>query len=399
MKSGHSLVGRRLTVLLPAILVLVEASSAFGQYLPVNPSGYQIIPAPESPTAFLSSSRGFQWIDNDRLLFLANDRDLSVTKKDGNRTIVKKAVPTIHLWDFRAATIQRYQPEPFAQRLCVVDAWARYGLKRNDETVIYEGPFGQERARTPTPPRIATDGQQISPQVNPFTCREYWFTDLPRPNKGRSFPLKEADGLLEDLGWNPTAEQPSDNALSPPFRRWLHFDNRSIELSFPQERISSPTFSKFLDAYVFIRPDDRIDFGKSNRWYVLFRKDWEVISTEIPGSLHWKQLHNIAVTRAGIVAESTATSQPRVPYDPGPSGLYLFFGPVIDGLARRGFGNAPRYDPLGPGIHYERINKGLVDSMSSASPDGCKVVNVIDPWHTEKRQLRLEAVDFCSKRR
>jgi hypothetical protein len=37
--------------------------------------------------------------------------------------------------------------------------------------------------------------------------------------------------------------------------------------------------------------------------------------------------------------------------------------------------------------------------MSSASPDGCKIVNVIDPWHSEKRQIRLEAVNFCSKRR
>jgi hypothetical protein len=85
----------------PAVAGLIATSSAFGQYLPVNPSGYQIVLAPGSATAFLSSARGFQWIDNDRLLFLANDRELSVTKKDGNRTIVTKAVSTIHLWDFR----------------------------------------------------------------------------------------------------------------------------------------------------------------------------------------------------------------------------------------------------------------------------------------------------------
>ena len=397
MTSSHSLL-RFSAVLGAAFAVLIAACSASGQYLPVNPSGYRVIPAPKVQTAFIPSSRAFQWVDNDRLLFLANDNELSLTKWDGNRTIVSKAVPTIHLWDFRAATIRRYQSEPMAHRLCAADGWVSYGLERNGDVVIFEGPFGQERPRAPTPWRKAKDGSPISPRTNPFTCREYWFSDLPRPNKGRAFPLKDPDGVLEDRGWNPTANQPDDAALVPPFSRWLHSTNGSIELSFPQERISSPSFSSFLDAYVFNRPDRRIDFGKTNRVYVLFRESWQVASIEILGSLHWTQLHHVGVTQAGFIAESTATSRPRVEYDPGPSGLYLFYGPVVDTLARRPFRYAPVHNSLGPGIHYQRINKGLIDSMSSPSPDGCKVVSVIDPWDGKKREIRLEAVDFCSKR-
>ena len=76
-----------MTVLVPAVLVLVGASSAFGQYPPANPSGYRVIPAPESTPAFLGTARSFNWVDNDRLLFAANDRELSTTKKDKERTV------------------------------------------------------------------------------------------------------------------------------------------------------------------------------------------------------------------------------------------------------------------------------------------------------------------------
>jgi hypothetical protein len=81
LSSGMSITSllRRLSMALePAVAALVATSSAVGQYLLVNPSGYRIVPVPESQTALLSSSCGFQWLDNDGV-----QRRLVETKCDG----------------------------------------------------------------------------------------------------------------------------------------------------------------------------------------------------------------------------------------------------------------------------------------------------------------------------
>jgi hypothetical protein len=398
VKSRKSSVGRRLTVLVPAVLVLAGASSAFGQYPPTNPSGYRIIPAPEAPTAFLGSSRGFNWVDNDRLLFVANDRELSTTKKDKERTVVIKAVPTIHLWDFGIQTIRRYQPEPLANWLCAVDGRVWYGLERNGETVVFEGLFGQERPRAPTPPRVGKDGQPVGPFLNRFTCTEYWFAELGRPNGGRSFPLRVEDGTFERLGSDHNGKPRWEGSL-PPFRRWIHKENASIEIGFPQESIGVPlSYSSIAGGYLFSRMEGNIGKGITNRLYILETPAYSVRFLDILGNQNWGVLSHYTVTRRGLLGVSHVASARSAKWDPGPAGVYLFYGaPIVEFLGDRFAAQAGNH--LLSFISYERITRGIVEEMSAASPDGCRVAVVTDPWDQENRRFRFEVVDFCTTSR
>lgn len=394
LKSGHSLVGPRLTVLVPAVLVLIGASPAFAQYPPANPSGYRVIPAPDAPTAFLSSSHGFSWVDNDRLLFAANDREISTTKREKEHTIVTKAVATLHLWDFHSATIRRYQPEPLAERLCVADDRVRYALKRDGEKVVFEGPLGQEQPRTATPLRTGSDRQPVYPLVNPFTCKEYWFAELPRFNRGRSFPLRHEDGVFERLGSDIKGAPQWEGPL-PPFKRWIHKENGSIEIAFPQERISHPlAYSSIAGGYLFRRVQGRIERGVTNRLYFLETPRYLVRDLDILGNQNWAILENYTITSRGILGVSNVPSPPKVKWDPGPAGMYLFYGAPIKDFLGKKFAAQNTNDAL-PFISYERITRGIVQEMSAASPNGCRVAVVTDPWDQENRRFRLEVIDFC----
>ena len=396
MKSGHSSGGRRFTALVPVILVLGGASSVFGQYPPANPSGYRVIPAPESTTAFLGSARSFNWVDNDRLLFLANDRELSTTKKDKDRTVVVKAVPTIHLWDFRTETIRRYQPEPLAHWLCVADGRVWYGLKRHGEMVVFEGLFGQERPRAPTPPRVGKDGKPVGPLLNRFTCREYWFAELPRFNRGRSFPLRQEDGVFERLGSDHKGMPQWEGSL-PPFKRWIHNESGSIEIAFPQELISHPLgYSSIVGGYLFRQDQGTIGKGVRNRLYILETPGYSVRSLDILGNQNWGFLSHLTVTVRGLVGVSTVPSPRNVKWDPGPAGVYLFYGAPIVEFLGKGFSAQAANHAL-PFVSYERITRGIVEETSAASPDGCRVAVVTDPWDQENRRFRLEVVDFCAR--
>jgi hypothetical protein len=376
---------------------VLGASSAFGQYPLANPSGYRVIPAPDAPTAFLGSSSGFQWIDNDRLLFAANDRELSTTKKEKEHTIVTKAVATIHLWDFHSRTIRRYQPDPLAERLCAADGRVRYAVKRDGETVVFEGPFGQEQPRTATPLRTGSDRQPVYPLVNPFTCREYWFAELPRHNGGRSFPLRAEDGVYERLGSDHNGKPRWEGSL-PPFRRWINKENASIEIGFPQEPIGVPlSYSSIAGGYVFARMEGNIGKGITNRLYFLETPAYSVRFLDILGNQNWGVLSHYTVTRRGLLGVSHVPSARNAKWDPGPAGMYLFYGaPIVEFLGDR-FAAQTGSHPLAF-ISYERITRGIVEEMSAASPDGCRVAVVTDPWDQENRRFRFEVVDFCNTR-
>ena len=380
-----------------AALVCYAAQAMSGS-LQVNPSGYRIIPAPESKTAFLGSAGNFQWVDNDRLLFAATDRDLSVTEKKGSQTITVTAAATIHLWDFKLGTIRRYRTERSTDRLCAADGRVRYALEHQGKKIVLEGPFGEEQERLPTPARVASDGNQEAPRINPYTCREYFFSDLPRANGGLTSPLRDEDGFFERLGSNIRGEPQWEGPL-PPFKRWIHFKNRSREVEFPQETMTPPlAYSNLIGAYLFQKLNSTIQSGLANRIYLLPAGASVARVLDIPGTPYWNNLHSITITREGLVAMSSEPSRDsRVKWNPGPAGIYLINGAAVDEfLARNG---SRAIGPRGRAFVFEQIESGLIEQMSAASPNGCKVVAVVDPWNKENRSIRLEAIDFCSKGR
>jgi hypothetical protein len=86
-----------------------------------------------------------------------------------------------------------------------------------------------------------------------------------------------------------------------------------------------------------------------------------------------------------------------VEWDPGPAGVYLFYGaPIAEFLGKR-FPAQTGNHAL-PFISYERITRGIVEAMSAASPNGCRIAVVTDPWDQENRRFRFDVVDFCTSK-
>lgn len=380
------------------IAFLLATGHATAQLLPLNPSHYRIISAPEFPTGRPGSARAFEWVDSERLLFLVNDRQLSETERRGDRTVIINAVPTIHLWDLRTGNIRRYRDEPMADHLCAVDGRVWYGLRRGERKMVFEGIFGEEREREATPVRINKDGSRIAPALNRFSCKEYWSIEVPRPYGGSALPLRDEHGVFERAGSNAKGDIVKGGWL-PPFKWWIHFGGDSREIPLPQENISHPlAYSPLAGGYLLRREENRLARGIANRFYLWLPKTNKVRVLDVLGSQNWTALFQPSVTRLGLVAISaTPTKDPRAKWDPGPAGIYLFNGsPVEDfigqqsteedksGIQRRPFG-------------VEQIVSGLIDEMSGVSPDGCKIAAVIDPWDGERRRFRLEVIDFCGK--
>jgi hypothetical protein len=386
---------RLATVVTLTLVPLSVAIQASAQLLPVNSSRYRIIAAPQFGTGYPGSARAFTWVDSETLLFLANDTQLSETEGRGRDTVVKKAVATIHLWNLRTKTIRRYRDEPIWAYLCALDGRVFYGLRRGEQKIIREGPFGQEQERAATTPRIAEGGRETYPDFNEYACREYRYSDLPRPNGGRVFPLRDEHGLFERIGSDRDGK-PRWEGSSPPFTRWVHVNGNSKEIPLPQEIIDPPLgYFSVAGGYLFKRQEGRIGRGVPNRFYLWFPKTNTVRALDLLGSKNWDGLYYPNITRVGFVAVSSApVANPRTKWDPGPAGLYLFSGPVVDdfiGLPAASVATTP--------LAIEQIASGLVDEISGVSPDGCKIAVVIDPWNREDRVFRFEVIDFCSRGR
>lgn len=375
--------------------IAATGSPVCGQILPTNPSGYRITPAPGSETALLGSAHSFQWLDGNRVIFGATDRQLSTIERDGGRLKTVKAVFTLHIWDTRSGTIRRYRPEPLSRELCVVDRRIRYVLRLEGREALFEGEFGHEQEREMTRPR--TEGATATyPRLNKFSCKEYWFSEMPRPHEGQVIPLREEDGYLERVASGP-ARLPTYARWMPPYRRWLVSTGGSTEVVFPEGEIGAPNgYSSLTGGYLFWKDESRLMRGISNT-FVLWRPKENVVRTlEVPGSQNWTALHYPRITRVGLVAKSsTAVRDPRVKWDPGPAGIYRFYGAAVDSFLNQD----PASSLLGqPRFGVEQIVSGLIDAISPVSEDGCKLVVVVDPWDQENRQIRLELIDFCSPR-
>jgi hypothetical protein len=371
-------------------------SDVVAQIFPLNPSRYRIISAPEFPTGHGGSARAFEWVDNDRLLFLVSDRKLSQTEQREGRTVITKAIPTIHLWDFRAETITRYRDEPLADYLCVIDGWVYYGLKRNGKKVTFEGVFGQEREQPELAARVDSNGRPLPRGFNRLACKEYWYADVPRPNGGRATLLRPGHGIFERTGSAP--EGKSVDPRSEPFKWWHHSGDKSVEIPFPQEWVAGPTvYSNLVPGYLFWREVNRLERGAINRFYLWLPATNTVRVLDVLGSENWTALNLARLTRAGLVAKSHAVKKNRRgDYDLGPQGVYLFSGPPVEEFSSGAMTDASHRTPNRP-LSVAQIVSGLIKEMSHVSPDGCRIVVVVDPWDKEHRRLRFEAIDFCNK--
>lgn len=365
-------------------LSAMATTPALSQILPLNSSGFRIIFAPDFSTGHAASARGFRWIDDTKVLFLANDRELSQYEKRADKLVMTKAVPTIHLWDVRAGKIDRYRKEPLADYLCAVDGQVSFGLKRGEEMVIVEGRYGEEHERQLAAPRDETS------RLNRYTCKRYRYGDLPRRHGGRAIPVREEHGVLERSGGNAV------DAWVPPFRWWNHTAGGSREIAFPQEHISDPlAYSYQAKGYLFRKDGGRAEVGMTNRLYVWLPETNSVRTLNIPGSANWAAMSHVTLTREGLLGVSFLPGAGRQnARDPGPAGIYFFSGPPIGDFMTGPSATSKRAS--GP-LVVEQIIRGLTEEISDVSPDGCLVAVVVDPWNESRTPVRLQAIDVCNR--
>src|SRR5262245_7456608 len=109
----------RFRVRIPVVLLCIggvtSANTATAQQQ-LNPSKYRVVKAPEFESGWSGSARGFNWVDNERLLFVVNDKALSTTERREGRQVVTKGVGTINLWNLPDGKIRRYRSEPLTNR-------------------------------------------------------------------------------------------------------------------------------------------------------------------------------------------------------------------------------------------------------------------------------------------
>jgi hypothetical protein len=368
-----------------------------GQILPINPSHYKVISAPHTETALLGSARFFQWVDSDRVIFPVADRYLSVTEGQGDEIKIVRSIFTLHIWDIPAGTIRRYRSEPFGGRLCAVDGRIRYTLLVDGRTAVFEGPFGSEKQREVVS-RHRVDGADAYPQVNSFSCKEYWFSELPRRHDGKVTPLREEDGYLERVASAPR-DLPAPSRWMPPFRRWHYSAGNTSEVVFPPGDIGGPLgYSALAGGYLFRKDDSWLSRGTPNTFFLWRPKENTVRTLEVSGSQNWTALYEPRITRVGLIAKSsTAARDPQRKWDPGPAGIYRFYGTEVDAFINSSPTLPSAHGKTSLPIAVEQVVRGLIDAVSPASESGCRIVIVVDPWDRESRRIRLEAIDFCAK--
>lgn len=361
--------------------------------LPVNPSNYRIVKADDTETAAVAWAEP-HWLDNDRVLLRVADWQLSGIKVEGGRRSISKPRYTLHVWNTRTGQLTRYSAEELYGGICVADGFVRYRVKRGSNVIVKEGALGAEVERHPTPPRTSADKEQIYPIVNPYTCKEYWYADVPRPNAGGAYPLKDGDGVLEIKGSVGTG-RPDSAAHFPPYKRWLHRGGISTELALPQKQFRGrPLYWGLISSYVYRWTPGQLEKGISNWFYAVDPHRGNVREIVIPGSEYWTYLAPTEATRAGIVAAASAINVYRS-WDPGTSGLYLFHGREVQDFFGRSFLELQAKDGK---IGYELLVGGLVRALAT-SPDGCGLVTKIDPYDHEGRSQALLLIGLCEKGR
>jgi hypothetical protein len=229
--------------------------------------------------------------------------------------------------------------------MCFAERHINYVVSRAGRRVRLEGPFGQEKALTP----LANDSRDH--QLNPFTCRSYDRSELPKPVVGGGIePLRPEHGWLEYTGsvtWFRSSK--NDFAL-------LAYDGRPLGTVTPQK------YSLAAQKYVYWNPFDS--------------KNYLITGN---GSTEFEPLPEGPVKRGRIEPASAGARflrstqlNPRKKWDAGEAGLYFYRGSTLP----------------------KRLLTGLVEGMQ-VSENGCSAVLIVDPWDKERRELKLMAVNTC----
>jgi hypothetical protein len=290
---------------------------------------------------FPTGDQNLAWLDDERVLFEGLDRQLRdpVETNQG----VHVAMRGLYIWNIRTNEVTRYTREPLRSFLCFADGYVTYSIYRGGQVVWLEGTFGKEQAaNVPFSER----------RLNPFTCKSYERSSIPRPIKGGGI-----DPLREDHGWIEHAANTS----------WLRtVDGKFIQLRPSDQDISlvqPQKYSASAQKYVFWRASQNIT------WLVdpngTLQREPPPSGTPSEGRLE-------PAGQGKTLLRSTRLNV-RADWDPGQAGLYVYTA-----------------DSKAP----ERLLVGLIGAMQ-VHRGGCKVAAIVDPWDRDGRVRQLKAVNIC----
>jgi hypothetical protein len=325
-----------------AAVVVLSACSATPASVskPTKYPIYEMASAMARPV-FPTGDHNLAWIDDERVLFEGLDRKLR-DPVETNRG-VQVAMRGLYVWNVRTKEVTRHTREALRSFLCFADGHVSYSVYRAGVVVRMEGPFGAEQP---------IDMYFSDRRLNPFTCKSYERSSLPKPIKGGGIqPLRAEHGWIEhaaNTSWLRTVDEKFIQ-LKPV--------GQNISLVQPQK------YSAVSQKYVFWRASQDITWlvdpsGLLNR------------EAPPPGTPSEGRLEPAA---GGVTLLRSTRINVRANWDPGQAGLYVYTP-----------GTASAY----------RVVPGLVDAMQ-VHGRGCLVALIVDPWDREGREHQLKVVNIC----
>jgi len=278
----------------------------------------------------------------------------------------------LYLWDEASKSVRLYAN---AQGACVANGVIRYTVrvdKAAGKVIVREGRFGSEKEiekSLPSREERSPQGQTARVRSN-FTCKTYLRSELlpPAPHGRRIVVLRDEDGYL-DLGPEISFEPAPPEASVLLYRRGV-----SKPTSLPillRERVSLPSYSSFIDAYLLYPKQDKTRPDSSSAsWpkdrpqliYMLY-PDGRVVTTVVPAG-EWRDVHHPSPTKAGLI-----------------------------------FAGGNFYRNLALWLAEANIVRRLIPGYVYAiavSPDGCRAAVGIQTKHLEMgTPIHLKVLEFC----
>lgn len=281
------------------------------------------------------------WIDDERVLFEGLDRNLRDPVRTNRGEQV--AMRGLYIWNLRTNQVTPHTREALRSFLCFADGHVSYSVYRAGEIVRMEGPFGAEKP---------IDIHFSERHLNPFTCKSYEQSSLPKPIKGGGIqPLRTEHGWIEhaaNASWLRTVDEKFVQ-LKPV--------GQNISLVQPQK------YSAFSQKYIFWRASQDIT------WLV----DPKGTLHRAPPPSSTPSEGRLEPAAGGATLLRSTRINVRANWDPGQAGLYVFTQSTTSA---------------------HRVVPGLIDAMQ-VHGQGCLVAMIVDPWDREGREHQLKVVNIC----
>lgn len=304
------------------------------------------------------------WIDSDRVLFYGGTAKQRLGKR--NDRAKGPGSGGTYIWNVRSGALEHISEWEIT---CYHPDYSTWSLMHAEsgQRRFKAGKFGQETELSSEERKLQSAPGQMR---DDFTCKTHSRSDLspPAPRGRRIIVLRDGDGYLDfghEISFEPT----------PQFESIVFYRHASSEpMQLPllvKERLSSPVYSEFVDAYILFPSQDRSRPNTSDPVWPKERpqpiyqlnRDGQLKTTIVPAG-EWHDVHHPTPTKAGLI-----------------------------------FSGGDFYRNLGLWLleagKVRRLIAGYVHALK-VSPNGCEAAIGIQLKHLEMgTPIHLKVVDLC----